>query len=360
MLKKYHLGLFLCLFSFSIIRGQSCLCDPKDDQGGYIWYSVTAPSGLTLRAGPNRSTAKLDAIPFGEEVLFCGNTGVSETIEGKSGSWVKVTWADKTGYLFNGFLTPIYERKIRMVIPNAGADSYWESMELAPEMKWQALADMDTASSAKRKRKSNLLSSVDLKIGRKKVDSTSPTSRFLENGVLNLTIAPFAIFSGFNLLNGVSNQVRTPIKLLPGEIATFSTYDRENQIARRYVISAEGKVIPNTKFGSGDYNGPIERIENYKINMYQQVPKLPYSDELAPWNIQKLADCTLTRPGESDVYDMDVLYIYFAGDLDGDHQLDLILARLNGIAHSYQLYLSSKKLPGFLLRYVAIWTDTAC
>ena len=51
---------------------------------------------------------------------------------------------------------------------------------------------------------------------------------------------------------------------------------------------------------------------------------------------------------------------YFAGDLDGDQQLDLILAHLDGVGSSFTLFLSSKKLPSFLLRCVASFRDTAC
>jgi hypothetical protein len=358
LFKKYPLGLILFLFPFSILQGQSCLCHPQDGQEA--WYTVMAPSGLILREGPNRNTAKLDAIPFGEEVLSCGVTNFAETIEGKSGNWIKVTWADKTGYLFSGFLTAINDRKIRLVIPNSGVNSDWECLELSPEIKWEALVDMDTTNGSLRNRNPIRFSSTDLKIGKKKVDSGCSSTGFLNHGVLNFSPIPFAIFSGFNLTNGVKNQIITPIKLLPGEVADFSIYDRESQLERRYMIAAEGKVLPNTNLINGSYKGPIDRIEHYKINLYQQEFKSPSSDRNTPWIIQKLADGTVTKPGDTDTYDMDVLYVYFAGDLDGDHQLDLILARLNGVGNSFQLYLSSKKLPGFLLRYVAIWADPRC
>lgn len=360
MLKNCNLGLFFCLFSCSIIQGQSCLCDPQDDEGSQKWYLVSAPSGLILREGPNRNTDKLDAIPFGEEVLLCSATNLDETIEGKSGSWIKVTWADKTGYLFSGFLTEIYNRKIQMVMPNSGVDSQWECMELSPEIKWEAMVDMDTTNSTTRERNSVRFSSKGLKIGKKKMEFHCSPTGLLDNAVLNLSRPPFAVFSGFKLIDGVSNQIATPVKLLPGEVASFSIYDRINRLERRYLIAAEGNVFPNTNLINGDYNGPIDRIEHYKINLYEQTLKSTNPDRRTPWSVQKLTDGTLKRPSDTDTYDMDVLYVYFAGDLDGDNQLDLILARLNGVGHSFQLYLSSKKLPGFLLRYVAEWTDSGC
>ncbi len=360
MPKKYYLGLLFYIFSLSIIQGQSCLCDPQDDEGSSAWYKVLAPSGLTLREGPNRNTTKLDAIPFEEEVLSCSNTGFNETIEGKYGYWIKVTWADKTGYLFSGFLQEIHDRKVRLVIPDSGVDSNWECMELSPDLKWEALVDMDTTKILNRNRSPIQFSSIGLKIGKKKVDSDCTPTGFLDNAVLNLSNLPFAVFSGFNLANGISNQVLTPIKLMPGQVASFGTYDQSNQLERKYLISAEGNVVPNTNFINGDYKGPIDRIEHYKITLYQQTLKAPNSDRRTPWSIQKLADGTVKQPSDTDTYAMDVLYIYFAGDLDGDNQLDLILARLNGTGNSYHLYLSSKKLPGFLLRYMAMWDDTGC
>ena len=150
------------------------------NQGSHIWYTVIAPSGLILREGPNRNTAKLDAIPFGEEVLSCSATNFTETIEGKSGNWTKVTWADKTGYLFNGFLIETNDRKIRLVMPNSGVDSDWECMELPPEIKWEALVDMDTTNSSLRNRNPTHFSSIALKTGKKKVDlDCSPTGFLL-------------------------------------------------------------------------------------------------------------------------------------------------------------------------------------
>lgn len=72
-------------------------------------------------------------------------------------------------------------------------------------------------------------------------------------------------------------------------------------------------------------------------------------------------DKRVTAPkDDSDVTDMDVYYIYFAGDLDGDNELDLILAKFGGIGVIFNLYLSSTKLPGFILRYMAECFDTSC
>lgn len=360
MFQKLNVALLLYLFPVSILQAQSCLCDAQDEEGTFTWYSVAAPSGLSLREGPNAHTAKFDVVPFGEEVLACAITSFAETIEGKSGYWVKVTWADKTGYLFGGFLTALAERKIQMVIPNSGVDSEWGSMELSPEIKWEALVNLDTGSRSPRHKKPMHFSSVGLTLGKKKVTEDGAPTGFLNHAVLNLSRAPFAIFSGFKLANSVVNQVPAPVKLLPGEVVNFSTYDQVHRIERRYLIAVEGNTVPNPNLTKGDDNGPIHSIEQYKINLYQQALDPANSGRRTPWSVQKLFDGTIKKPGDTGTYDMDVFYVYFAGDLDGDHQLDLILARLNGTGRTFQLYLSSKKLPGFLLRYVAMWVDSGC
>jgi hypothetical protein len=355
MLQKYFIVL-LSFFPFSI-QAQSCLCTQEDDEYLHQWYEATAPSGLIVREGPGRNTAKLGVIPLGVEVLCCEVTAVTETIEGISGNWIKVPWMNQPGYVFGGFLKQIEERKVRMIIPNAGVNSDWECMELSPGRQWDALMDVDTSNKSHLIGYPRHLSSVNLKTGRKKTEEHCALKGYLDNAVLNVSRPPFAVFSGFTLANKVENKIHAPIKLMPGEIVDLTLYDRGNKIKRHYIISAEGHVFPNPNFGKGGINNyrPIDRIEHYKINLHQQEIDSPDK-----WKVQKLVNYTAKTPGDSGSYKMNTLYIYFAGDLDGDNELDLILADLTGIGRSFKLYLSSAKLPGFLLRYMAAWHDAVC
>jgi hypothetical protein len=362
MNKKDFLGLICFLLLCAIARGQSCRCDTQEEDTYHQWYKVSAPSGLSLRKSPDKNAAKIDAIPFGEEVLACSITDVGETIEEKYGKWIKVSWADKIGYVFGGFLTEIQERKVHMIIPNAGVNSGWECMELDPAMKWEALVSTDTGKDLRNNPNPNHFRSAELKTGRKEMDADAESDcpGVLDHAVLNMPDPPFCVFSGFKLANTVYNQVSKPIKLMPGEVVNFETYDRANQINRTHTIAVQGNVMPNPDYTRGSNQGPVNSIEQYKIHLYEEEQLSSRANRNAPKKVQKLIDTTVLRPGDSDTFDMDVYYIYFAGDLDGDHQLDLILARLNGIGHSYHLYLSSKRLPGFLLRYVAMWGDAGC
>jgi hypothetical protein len=137
-MQKHFALIALAWLNIIQLQAQSCFCNLND---GYPdgWYKVLAPSGLTLRAGPGRQTAKLDAVPFGEEVLVCKRTGISETIEDKSGEWMEVTWADKKGYLFSGFLTQDFKPRVHMILPNSGVDSSWPCIDLPESSQWQAL-----------------------------------------------------------------------------------------------------------------------------------------------------------------------------------------------------------------------------
>lgn len=134
--------------------------------------------------------------------------------------------------------------------------------------------------------------------------------------------------------------------------------------SKHYIVSVEGNVIPNKNINTGalvnGYNAPIYSIENYKINLYEQTENFSPNRSKTPWKHQKIVDGRVTAPNDSDSINMDVYYIYFAGDLDGDNELDLILARFGGVGVGFRLYLSSKKLPGFILRYMAECSDSSC
>lgn len=67
--------------------------------------NVLASSGMNLRDAPKG--AVIQKIPYGARVktLQAKSTSNPETIEGIQGSWVKVDYNGKTGFLFDGFLS---------------------------------------------------------------------------------------------------------------------------------------------------------------------------------------------------------------------------------------------------------------
>jgi hypothetical protein len=71
-----------------------------------------APSGLSLRAEPNPNSQRIDLIPYGTALENRVNDyGWPETfnpgvIDGYESNWIKVTYKNNTGYVFEGYTLP--------------------------------------------------------------------------------------------------------------------------------------------------------------------------------------------------------------------------------------------------------------
>lgn len=88
-----QLSLVFCFFS--------ALHAQQQDQK----YWVVARGGLNLRAEPSLTGKKVVTIPEGEQVAYLESAG-SVTVGKVSGEWWQITWQDKTGFAFSGFLSP--------------------------------------------------------------------------------------------------------------------------------------------------------------------------------------------------------------------------------------------------------------
>lgn len=90
-------NLFLLVFAF--IYAPLCLVAQTS-------YTVTAKSGLNLRTEPGMTGKKVASIPFGAIVISEDDVtqGVKDTIEDKPGSWIKIQYQARSGYVFTGFL----------------------------------------------------------------------------------------------------------------------------------------------------------------------------------------------------------------------------------------------------------------
>ncbi|OJJ15088.1 hypothetical protein BKI52_40190 [marine bacterium AO1-C] len=67
--------------------------------------TVNAPSGLTLRSTPKTEGEQVTLIPNKEAVTILDKNGPGATIDGKSGSWYKIKYKEKEGYVFSAFLS---------------------------------------------------------------------------------------------------------------------------------------------------------------------------------------------------------------------------------------------------------------
>jgi hypothetical protein len=65
---------------------------------------VIAKTGLKLREKPGVANTSLASISYDEELDFLEEAGNNDNIEGRAGSWWKVKYKDKIGYVFNGFV----------------------------------------------------------------------------------------------------------------------------------------------------------------------------------------------------------------------------------------------------------------
>lgn len=111
------------------------------------WYSVTARSGLSLRAEPGLSAERIGGIPFNAQLELLEPYRyyeVTETIEGVSGYWAPVRYAGQEGYVFSAYLKyghlfvekgETVNNEYRIVVPG----TRYGSLNYDPNLHWYAL-----------------------------------------------------------------------------------------------------------------------------------------------------------------------------------------------------------------------------
>jgi hypothetical protein len=66
------------------------------------WVNATA--GLRIRDKAGLDGNVIGAIPYGEKVILLDEEDKVEEIDGTKGSWSRIRWQDKEGWVFGGFL----------------------------------------------------------------------------------------------------------------------------------------------------------------------------------------------------------------------------------------------------------------
>lgn len=111
------------------------------------FFTVTAPSGLSLREGPGTTYNRLTAIPFNTQIRVLEdqiNYQERDTINDIAGYWVPVSYQQQQGYLFSPYLKRGYlftpseagvNQQFRIVIPGMRTSA----LNYDPEMNWYAL-----------------------------------------------------------------------------------------------------------------------------------------------------------------------------------------------------------------------------
>lgn len=80
-------------------------------------FYTAAKSGLSLRENPAIDAKVIDKIPYGTKITLLTTDEEKKTIvtEGMEGSWEKVKYNNKTGYVINSYLFPLPPPKLATV-----------------------------------------------------------------------------------------------------------------------------------------------------------------------------------------------------------------------------------------------------
>jgi hypothetical protein len=71
-------------------------------------YYVLAASGLRMRTGPSLKSEKMDVVEYGEKIEVTMNDDIQPiVVNGVKGRMLKVIYKNKTGYMFEGYLSSI-------------------------------------------------------------------------------------------------------------------------------------------------------------------------------------------------------------------------------------------------------------
>ncbi len=343
--------LFLCCLLSCFAFGQSGLCSEFDPTT--TWYAtVTAKSGLVLRDGPSPTASKIVGIPYGEKVFMGPITDITHRVDSTYGHWQKVCWKNQSGYAFNGYLLP-EQTSIGLYMPD-GMDGF-RNMDTTQE--WTLLVEQ---------KKKNIEEATPLRLYKAIVKSTKESSWagqykdffFARGSKKRVEMPIFAAISGIKTDSVVLNYAHGE-RLLPGAINTYSLNDPVKKCERRYYLVVTGSCDISTNYLENGVGIPIDTIQNYKVTL---IEKMQHCDKTSPekkkQKSQVLFNQTARKPNDMDTYEVTTFSVYFAGDLDGDHQLDLIL-QANGWQY-FVLYLSSQRIPGYLLRLIAGYNMGTC
>jgi hypothetical protein len=72
---------------------------------------INSEHGLRLRDNPSNESNIISNIPFNDPVVLSGREGEPIQIDGINGKWIEVFWSDKSGWVFDGYLSKIPSSK---------------------------------------------------------------------------------------------------------------------------------------------------------------------------------------------------------------------------------------------------------
>ncbi|MEL6863679.1 MAG: SH3 domain-containing protein [Bacteroidota bacterium] len=318
---NFFAALFLLTFTQQAIA-QQYTCSTSSAH----LYTVAAESGLSLRATPSLSSEKILAVPHGRTISVCTDdmTG-QEVIEGVKGRWVRAFYANKSGYMFDGFLKR--QEEISVIQSELWIDEetkdrpYWglypaNENPYAPEFRVSPCSFVEDT--------------IQMSEG-------DPFVATVMKGEAN----PLFLFSGIEvdeeeIIHGHAFDHKF---LFPGE----SFYLRTDKAS--YYLYAKGQIQLSKDPDSGS---PFSMIRNYELRVRRVMngaveDQMIYRMDLPHWL--------------GDQYGGGI-HLQWVGDLDRDGELDVLLSKASE-EDCWEIIclLSSKAEPGQYFRQVSSYTE---
>lgn len=307
-----------------------------------------------MRDTPNRAGNKIISIPSGTEIWMDEfHYGLPEEIEGLYHDWRRVSYADKVGYVFGGFIEENEKPKYKLIIPNSGIESIWEFMHFDTNRSWYALQPkVESAYNSHGSNDVALRNYNLLKIFLKEKirPEASPEKHFYP---ANISEAPEAIISGLSELKQDGWGLWMEKPLFPGQVYYTILYNEQTRESTHYTLFATGSLHHSNS--KSVY--PFDSISSYEVWLRKEVRKGPLESQPYEFEQQCLYKGTIKAGKHSHL--ISPFRVFFMGEIDGDGKLDILIGNPNRGSH-YQLYLSKEALKGFLLRMVADYLDFGC
>jgi|GEM_PF-3779299 len=313
----------LLLFLISIVSFNRTDAQPNEPK--YI-LRVVPFEGVNLRESPNLESKVILTIPFAQQVKVYDIVRFDTIIDNRNGNWVKAKYQQHQGYIFSGFLEDfqyVEADSLNRIFRIQPPGLIITELSYEPDLYWYGLFLNSLKSSFE-------LQYVDIKIlSYKSVnDPVGCAELSIETTTLN-NRPQFFLGSIIPLETGTSNNLGNDIKW-PGYSSSLNKKSECDfnlgQLA--YTLRLEGAV------GNRNLNLTLNRTK-------QQIHPHGFNHKYVS--------------------------LEYAGDLDGDQELDIILNLFNdtgdgGQGGTYYLYLSTEAKNNELVKLVATynWSTGGC
>ena len=345
---------------------------------------IVASSGMRMRATPSLKSKVVTSVPKDSLVRACTDKFGSMRYEDINGFWRKVSYKNKVGFMFDGFLeiVEIDSPPVVKVIPtpstladslhNASTDSLIASHTINTTTKGEIINPVNTA--AEKEISYNLLTEAYNYCG--DVQSIDPGLLWYgiypkdekENGnsyriksvEVNVLLSKQKLGKGLEFDIQTTEDERSifliglnsPLAAAKGaeiydnsEILRFN--NRKVYPGQQWRLTQEGEAgIFLSATGSVETAGPCPDLENYKLVLKGEKYFLPVEQDITK---------ELVVNGQCGMPE-----IYWYGDLNGDSVPEIIFVSVYDEKNQFTLFVSDPKLDNVLVRKETEWIISNC